>query len=329
MVVIVRGLRQDFEGKSVLINCGNLRPERREALLKSTVNRGSGMALTVVLRVLHLLGRIVGYGLYVSRSSRYRHSCTNIKLCFPDLSDQEVDRLAHSSLAELGKLLFETLLFWVFPRVFCCHAVREVVGEEHLRRALEEGKGVILVCPHLGNWEVFNAYAGRFNATVTYKPLKLRWLDGWIRRCRERNGSVLVPINSPGIKALCGGLARGGVVTLFPDQVPDGAAGRALVPFFNTPAWTGTLVSRLAQRPNVNIICGYARRLPAGRGFEIHLMPAPEEIYTSDIERSARALNQGIEACIRQASHQYLWQYKRFKGAGCPRLYQKARSSPA
>jgi KDO2-lipid IV(A) lauroyltransferase len=113
------------------------------------------------------------------------------------------------------------------------------------------------------------------------------------------------------------------VVTLFPDQVPDSSAGRVLVPFFDKPAWTGTLVSRLAQRPNVKVIFGYARRLPEGRGFEIYLTSAPEEIYASDLERSARALNQGIEACIERDPHQYLWQYKRFKGAVSSQLYKK------
>lgn len=283
-----------------------------------------------VLRMLHIPGYVLGYVLYVFRSNRYRNSRTNIRLCFPDLNDREVERLSRMSLMELGKLLFEMLLFWVFPGVFCCRVIRSVQGEEHLRRALDEGNGVILVCPHLGNWEIFNAYAGRFKATVTYKPLKSRWLDAWVHYCRERNGSILVPISPQGIKALCGRLGNGGMVTLFPDQVPESSAGRVLVPFFGAPAWTGTLVSRLAQRPNVKVVCGYARRLPAGRGFEIYLTAAPEEIYSSDMEQSARGLNQGIEMCIRRDSHQYLWQYKRFKGAVGPRFYKKkGQSSPA
>lgn len=295
-------------------------------MIKSIASRGSEIVLITALRMLHLLGHAVGYFLYVSRSNRYRNSRINIQLCFPDLSDLEVDRLARMSLIELGKLLFETLLFWLAPGAFSCHVIRGVMGEDHLHQALEEGKGVILVCPHLGNWEVFNIYAGRFKATVTYKPLKSHTLDSWIRYCRQRGGSTLVPISTQGIKALCGRLARGGVVTLFPDQVPDRSAGRVLVPFFKVPAWTGTLVARLAQRPNVKVICGYARRLPAGQGFEVYLAPAPGEIYSADIEQSAQALNQGIEACIKQFPHQYLWQYKRFKGAFPLPLYNKSKS---
>lgn len=297
-------------------------------MINNSASRGSEKVLMVILRMLHLLGWILGYFLYLSRSNRCRNSRTNIRLCFPGLSDKEVDRLVRTSLAELGKLLFETLLFWLVP-ISGCGVIRGVRGEEHLLQTLKDGKGVILVCPHLGNWEVFNAYAGRFKATVTYKPLKSNWLNARVRRSRERGGSVLVPISAQGIKALCGRLGRGGVVTLFPDQVPDRAAGRVLVPFFSAPAWTGTLVSRLVQRPNVKVICGYARRLPAGRGFEVHLTPAPEEIYSADIQRSAQALNQGLEACIREFPHQYLWQYKRFKGVVSPPFNTKSKSSPA
>lgn len=290
--------------------------------VRSTVNGVPEVILMLIMRTLHLMGRCAGYCLYVFRTSRYRHSCTNIKLCFPELNSSEVDRLARLSLQELGKLLFEMLLFWSFPGVFCCRVIRGIVGEEHLQQALDEGKGVILVCPHLGNWEVFNAYAGRFKATVTYKPLKPRWLDAWIRYCRERNGSVLVPIIAQGIKAMCCQLGRSGIVTLFPDQVPDCSAGRVLAPFFTSPAWTGTLASRLTQRPDVKVICGFARRLSGGRGFEIYLTPAPTEIYSNNVEQSAQALNKGIETCIRQSPHQYLWQYKRFKGGIYPGLYK-------
>lgn len=297
-------------------------------MIRSNASRESGWGLAAALRILHLPGRALGRLLSVFRSNRYCNSRTNIKLCFPDLSDEEVDRLARTALVELGKLLFETLLFWLIP-VSCCRVIRGVVGEEHLTLALQKGEGVILVCPHLGNWEVFNAYAGRFGATVTYKPLKSHWLNTRVRCSRERGGSMLVPINAQGIKALCCRLGQGGVVTLFPDQVPDCSAGRVLVPFFSSPAWTGTLVSRLGQRPNVKVICGYARRLPAGRGFEVYLTPAPADIYSADVERSARALNQGIEACVRRSPDQYLWQYKRFKGVASPSIYNKSKSSPA
>lgn len=292
-------------------------------MIRSNVGRASERSLTAVLRILHLMGRALGRLLFVFRSSRYYNSRANIKLCFPDLGDSEVDRRVQAALAELGKLLFETLLFWLVP-ASCCRVIHSVQGEEHLRRALEEGSGVILVCPHLGNWEVFNAYAARFGVTVTYKPLKSRWLDARVRRSRERGGSVLVPINARGIKALCCQLAQGGVVLLLPDQVPDHSAGRVLSPFFGAPAWTGTLVSRLAQRPFVKVICGYARRIPGGRGFEIYLTPAPENIYSADLERSARALNQGIETCIRRSPDQYLWQYKRFKGVASAPIYSRS-----
>lgn len=296
-------------------------------MIRSNASRGSEWGLTAVLRILHLLGWALGCLMSVFRSNRYCNSRTNIKLCFPELNDKEVDRLARTALAELGKLLFETLLFWLIP-VSGCRAIRNVLGEEYLRQALEEGSGVILVCPHLGNWEVFNAYAGRFGATVTYKPLKSHWLNTRVRCSRERGGSMLVPINAQGIKALCCQLGRG-VVTLFPDQVPDCSAGRVLAPFFGVPAWTGTLVSRLAQRPNVKVICGYARRLAGGRGFEIYLTPAPADIYSAEIERSAQALNRGIESCVRRSPDQYLWQYKRFKGVASHPIYSKSKSAPA
>ncbi len=285
------------------------------------INRGAEMASRAVLAVLHLLGGILGHFLYASRCRRYYNTHTNLNLCFPSLSAREINRLTKLSLRETGKLFFEVLFFWLFPGKFYQRSIRGVTGEEHLLRARAEGRGVILVSPHLGNWEVFNTWAGGHGAYVSYKPLSCKWMDRWIRRCRQCNGSRLFSINNEGLKVLYQELDKGAVVALFPDQVPE-SGGRVMAPFFKVPAWTGTLVPRLASKKNARVICGFARRLPGARGFEIYLQPAPEEIYKEDSLEAVTALNRGMEDCIRRSPEQYTWEYKRFKGGIYEKLYK-------
>ncbi|HEY3487423.1 MAG TPA: lysophospholipid acyltransferase family protein [Gammaproteobacteria bacterium] len=283
---------------------------------------GGLWARRTILGMLHLMGSVLGHFLYAFRCCRYYYSHTNINLCFPAFSAREINRLTKLSLRETGKLLFEVMFFWMCPGTFYRHSIRKVIGEEHLLKARAEGCGVILVSPHLGNWEVFNAWAGKYDACVSYKPLACRWLNRWIRRCRQCNGSKLFPINSEGLKVLCAELDKGGVVVLFPDQVPT-STGRIMAPFFKVPAWSGTFVSRLANKRNVRVICGSACRLPGAQGFEIYLQPAPEEIYLRDPGQSVAALNRGMEDCIRRRPEQYTWEYKRFKNGVYKQLYYK------
>lgn len=280
------------------------------------------MVRRMILAALHMLGSVVGHLLYVSRNRRYYNTLANLNLCFSSLSASEIKRLARQSLRETGKLLFEVLFFWIFPSGFYRRSICRVIGEEHLLRARAEGRGVILVSPHLGNWEVFNAYAGSYGAYVSYKPLSCGWMNRWIRHCRQLNGSKLFSIGNDGLKVLCESLGRGGIAVVFPDQVPEGG-GRVIAPFFKAPAWTGTLVPRLASKKGARVICGFARRLPHAQGFEIYLQPAPEEIYGPDPIAAAEALNRGMEECIRLSPPQYTWEYKRFKGGIYKGLYCK------
>ncbi len=278
----------------------------------------------MILAVLHLLGNVVGHFLYVFRCCRYYYTHTNINLCFPTLSAREINRLTRLSLRETGKLFFEVIYFLLFPGKFYQNSIRRVIGEEHLLQARAEGRSVILVCPHLGNWEAFNAWLGSYGACVSYKPLTSKWMDRRVRYCREYNGSRLLSIGNEGLRGMYMELDKGGIVMLSPDQVPE-AGGRLMAPFFKVPAWTGTLVPRLAGKKNVRVICGFARRLPRAQGFEIYLNPAPEEIYGQDPMAAVAALNRGMEECIRRSPEQYTWEYKRFKSSVYEKLYYRAQ----
>ena len=278
--------------------------------------------LRSVLFIVQSLGILLGVLSCLWPGCRYRYTKTNLRLCFPELSAREINRLTHASLLEAGKLIAETVFFWFAPTAWWLQSVRQIHGEEHIQTALDAGRGVILVFPHLGNWEIFNVCASRYRAVILYKAPKNKWLNRWLRHCRERLGAVMVPIGNAGIKALRKTLHQGGVIALLPDQVPK-YGGRVLAPFCGVPAWTGTLVSRLAQQHNAAVICSFTQRLPQAQGFVIYLSPVADAIYSEDMQRSAHALNQSIETFIRRCPEQYNWEYKRYKGGLYPQLYNK------
>ena len=74
-----------------------------------------------------------------------------------------------------------------------------------------------------------------------------------------------------------------------------------------------TLLSKLAHRADTPVVFGFAERLPWGRGYRIHMLPAPAGIADPDPIKAATALNAGVERCARMALLQYQWTYRRFR----------------
>lgn len=99
---------------------------------------------------------------------------------------------------------------------------------------------------------------------------------------------------------------------VLPDQVPADEGG-VFAPFFGQSAFTMTLTSRLAQRGKPAVFCGFAQRLPQGKGFKAVVKRADSGVFDADLEVSASAINRCVESLVEQAPEQYQWEYKRFR----------------
>jgi len=261
----------------------------------------------------HFMGSIAGHLLYLI-PNRHRHICAvNITLCFPHYTAEQQKQLLHQSLIELGKTVFETGALWRWDRSRVIGLVKQVSGDALLEKLLARGKGVILIAPHLGAWEMVGLYnSPKHPMTSMYRPAKLPALDSIVRNARQRAGATLVPTDASGVRALFRALRNQGLVGILPDQDP-GEAGSIFAPFFGQPARSMTLVARLVQKTGAEVIYCYAQRLPRGSGFHMHYLAAPPAIADSDTQTAVQALNQGIEECVRNCPEQYQWSYKRFK----------------
>ena len=192
-------------------------------------------------------------------------------------------------------------------------AIVEVHGRELLDEARAENRGVIVLAPHFGNWEVLNFWlSSHFPFTAMYEPPKIADLDPVIRHGRERMGAELVPTNPRGVAALLKALKRAEAVGILPDQEPSWGSG-VFADFFGRPAYTATLLPKLVARTQARVVTGVARRLPDGRGFAIHFLAADERVYDTDEVTSAAGVNACVESAIALDPVQYQWEYKRWK----------------
>lgn len=252
----------------------------------------------------------------------------NLALCFPDLDPEARACLARRSLGEALRTMLELGPLWCWKRERVLALVREVVGQERLDAALASKRGVVLLGPHLGSWELAGLYvSARAAMTSLYRPPRVRRLDGVYRRARERFGAHLVPTDAGGVRELYRALQRGEVIGVLPDQDP-GHHGGIFAPFFGQMANTSTLAARLIAGTDAVPLFTWAERLESGRGFRVHFIePNLGPLRRSDVEQATCALNGELERLIRAHPEQYLWSYQRFRSrpAGQPNPYGRRR----
>ncbi len=261
-------------------------------------------------------GWFFGQLLYLFPNKQRDIARINIAICFPELSSSEKRQLLRSSLVASAQTMLE--LPGVWSGRYHCWVDRVVTGEgsERLDTALAEGKGVIVIGPHQGNWEVgLQHLSSLAKVTSPYRAPKLEFLDDLIKQGRGAGGATMVEATPGGVKALFGALRRGEIVAMLADQQPKAAGrhGSVFAPFFGHTALTMVLASRLAYKTGAPVLFQFMERLPGVAGYRMNWFAAPEGIYDADQVVAATALNRGLEQCIRHCPSQYLWSYKRFE----------------
>ena len=267
----------------------------------------------ISLKNIHLLGEISGFLLSTAPSSLRSTTETNLKLCFPDKTAKEIRVLTRKSLQETSKSLFESGKCWItYPKLDVNQLV-QVEGKDLILRSLQEGKGVILFTPHIGNLEILiNFVANNFKSTIPYTPAKISALDSIMNSARALMGANMVKANSLGVKSSLIALKEGNLIMMASDQVPKKSNG-IISNFFGVSALTVSLVSSLSKKtksPCHSVTC---LRRSRGQGFKIIFSKKINQLNELDVQEGVNLMNRELEKCIMKAPEQYAWEYKRFK----------------
>ena len=195
------------------------------------------------------------------------------------------------STAMLG---FEMAAIWHHPYSWVKQRIIAIEGKELFDSANAEGKGVLILLPHIGNWEVFSQYLPTITSVVgLYQPASIPELESLIKSSREKSGTIMVPTYTRGVAKLLKHLKAGGTTGILPDQVPTRNSGWVDAPFFKHSAKTMTLVSQLVQRTGSAVIGAYAKRVP--KGFAIVFHKVHNNIHSEDLVTSVTAVNSLVE----------------------------------
>ncbi len=264
------------------------------------------------LRVLHAVARGLAILLRWSNTREYRVTRRNIELCFPELDAIAREQRVREAMAHMAMGLSELPRIWGLAGGRALNQIRSVHGAEFLDAAIDQQLGVIIAAPHLGQWELLNLYlCTRGPMALLYRqPQHARW-EPLLIGARGSLGAQQIRADAQGVRELYRCLRKKMLLGILPDQRPKGGEGE-FAPFFGLPCKSMTLLSRLAHKTGAPVVFGFAERLPAGRGYDLHFLPAPAGIDSDDNVEAVAALHRGLESCVAIAPMQYQWSYKRF-----------------
>ena len=237
----------------------------------------------------------------------------NLELAYPELPADQRVRLHRDVLRTTARQTLETLYLWTHsPADNLRRHLREHHGAALYDAALAAGKGVIVIAPHYGNWELLNQWlASRGPFAFVYAPPENPVGDAFLQLARGGENVRQVRAEGPAVRQLFKVLKDGGAVAILPDQQPKNGDG-VFVPFFGVQALTMTLVNRLAERTGATVLYAWCERTGPNLQFALHVEPAPAQIAAPEPLLAAATLNAGVERIARRDPAQYQWTYKRY-----------------
>ncbi len=262
------------------------------------------------------MGRFLGGWLGVL-GFRRRVVRENLSRAFPESSQLWRRNLERAQYRNLGLLFLEMFRFFSRFSSFLESRV-EVEGEEHLRTALAEGKGVFVMTAHLGNWEVLPAHGAwclKVPVTMVTKELKPAWLHELVEGTRAALG-LKMAFEPKTMQRVMRALKNREIVGFVMDQFAGAPVG-ARVPFFGTYVGSHTALAMLALRTGAPVVPAISWRRSDGT-FVCRFEPKAPLISHEDRDQAV-ILNTALfvsytERWIREFPEQWLWVHRRWKG---------------
>tara|TARA_B110000305_G_scaffold55085_1_gene60779 strand:- start:46 stop:1080 length:1035 start_codon:yes stop_codon:yes gene_type:complete len=239
---------------------------------------------------------------------------SNVKASFRNKSKEEVRRIACGSLNNLVQNFFELIWFSGEAERQKKYLPTPIEEKEPVKEKTKNGKGLIFVIPHIGNWELA-ALTGTANFGLPFaavaKKLGNPYLDKLIVQKRSAEGTRIIP-SKGAVRGIMKALAKGFAIVTLIDQNLRARDGGIWVDFFGLPVSSSRAPAMLARKLGYEIVL--LEYIRVGRKYTIFTktLPKPISAYESDQEL-IQDLMIATENIVNKYPEQYLWLYKRYQ----------------
>lgn len=256
------------------------------------------------------LGRALGAAGWLAARRDRRRTLEHLALALPELGGDARAALGRASFRHFGCMLGECL--WLRSRgpqeVL---ALTDCEGWEQVERARAQGRPILILTGHCGNWELLAAAlnARGLGMAVVARQLDDPGLQASLLGLRERFGTRTIVRGTPGAaRDLLRTLRSGGALGMLIDQ--DTKVEGVWVDFFGRPAWTPVGAADIALRLGATVLPVFIERRPDGRH---RIVVEPPLALPPDPTGATQAMTARIEAQIRRVPEQWVWLHRRWR----------------
>lgn len=259
------------------------------------------------------IGQALG-GLAYQLGWRRRVVCDQLVRSFPDRDEPWIEETAKACFRHVGREWLTVPYFSKRGLDEVRHRIVKFEGRDVLAAAYDEGRGVVIVSGHFGNWELAGPALAAFGYPVdaVMQGLTNPRVNRFVQDVRRRNGMGLID-RAGAWDRLMESLAARRVVAFVADQ--DAREKGVFVPFFGKPASTNRAPALLALRNGAPFLVGGAHRVGPQRyhAWTVRVdPPAGMEIKDQVYDMTRRWIAE-LERRVRLYPEQYFWHHKRWK----------------
>jgi KDO2-lipid IV(A) lauroyltransferase len=272
------------------------------------------LKLTALLPLswMRVVGKALGSVAAVIYPYRRHIGLTNLRLCFPEMSEKERKRLLFKHYQAMGMGLFELGAAWWKPWG-AMRKVTRITGLEHLEALRESGRGALMVTAHFTTLEIAaRCLLEEYKFSCLYRKPNQPYIANVMTEIRETRVEKVIHFDE--MQTLIRALRGGSFVWYAPDQGKK-LKYSAVLPFFGEPAVTNTATGRIARMGKAAIVPYFGYREADGT-YRLEIYPEMKDLPTDDPEADAVTINRTLEGFIRRAPEQYFWLHRRFKRRG-------------
>jgi KDO2-lipid IV(A) lauroyltransferase len=240
----------------------------------------------------------------------------NLRASFPEKSEQWIQQTGQRSFEHIAMLAMDVLFT---PRLVKKHNWRDYSSYKNVEKVkwlMQEGRGLLMVTAHYGNFEIVGYILGLFGFNIysVARPLDNKFISRYLYGVRERVGQKILD-KKGAAEQMQEIVSSGATLGLIADQ--DAGRKGIFVDFFGRKASTYKSIGLLAITHNIPIVVGFSRRIDNRFQFEIVvnriIFPEEWENKSNPLEWITAEYTSAIEDFIREDPSQYWWLHRRWK----------------
>ncbi len=277
----------------------------------------------LILCAFHCVPNAVRKGIFLTIFFLFYHLGTknriitlhNLMRSFPEKNTDEIIKIAKGVYRHFAIVAAE---FFDMPYISRkkIHKWVDADGLENGQTAIAQGKGVLSIVAHFGNWELLTIAIPMFFKPmyIVYRPLDNKVIDNIVEFVRTMQGNELIPKGGSG-KRIMELLKDNQIIGILSDQNVSKREG-VFVDFFSRTACSGVGLAVMAMRSGAPVVPVFMARQKSGK-YKLIVKPAIEAVCTDDYEAdlvvNTQRFTKIIEDIIREYPEQWFWFHQRWK----------------